>query len=117
MMDRMINKTEAIELFEKNAVLLWSEDGVLLYKAVELFGEEILSMFDNRTLEAGVDWNCSDSCYKSLHIYERGFLKLVKYHNYLCSIRAYDESEAKCILDEYWKNREKKAKDGRTNKL
>lgn len=116
MMDRMINKTEAIELFEKNAVLLWSEDGVLLYKAVELFGEEILSMFDNGTLEAGVDWNCSDS-YKSLYIYERGFLKFVKYHNYLCSIRAYDESEAKCILDEYWKNRKKKAEDERTDEL
>ena len=103
-MDRMINKTEAIELFEKDAVLLCSEDGVLLYKAVELFGEKILSMFDNSTLEAGVDWNCGTS-YKSLYIYKRGFLKLVKYHNYLCSIRAYDESEAKCILDEYWKDR------------
>ena len=52
MIDEVLNKAAAIELFESEAVLLGQSDVVPFYRAVELFGEEAAAFFDrNVSLE------------------------------------------------------------------
>ena len=120
MIEGMLNKAAAIELFEKEAVLFGLSDAVPFYRAIELFGEEAARFFDANIrfegyLEGGMDWNswgaCTDERPMRDYLYKAGFLKLVTEHNYLCAIKAHNESEGGHIFDRYWKERLRKLEE------
>lgn len=111
---KTLNKAEATELFEKEAVLFGTSDAVPFYRAIELFGESAAVFFDRTIkaegyLECGKDWNawgaCTDDRPITNYLYKAGFLKLVTEHNYLCVIKAHAESEGGRIFDRYWEER------------
>ena len=117
MIEGMLNKAAAEELFEKEAILFGLSDAVPFYRAIELFGEEAARFFDENIkfdgyLHGGEDWNamgaCSDERPLTHYLYKTGFLKLVTEHNYLCVIKAHNESEGGHILDRYWEERIRK---------
>ena len=114
MIQEVLNKAAAVELFEKEAVLFGTSDVVPFYRAIELFGEAAAAFFDRTIktdgyLEGGADWNawgaCTDDRPMTNYLYKAGFLKLVTEHNYLCVIKAHAESEGGRIFDRYWEER------------
>lgn len=116
-MDKTINKAEAIELFEKEAVFLGNEDVLPFYKAVDIFGEMAAAFIDNnmgheKYLKGGVDYNALGACSESrpimYYFYKTGFLKLVIEYNYLLSIQDHKNSKGGGILDKYMKQRSKR---------
>ena len=114
MIDKTLSKAEAVELFEKEAVLFGTSDAIPFYRAIELFGEAAAAFFDENIkwegyLKGGEDWNgmgaCSDERPVTNYLYKAGFLKLVTEHNYLYVIKAHKESEGGHIFDRYWGER------------
>lgn len=114
MIDEVLNKAAAVELFESEAILLGQSDVVPFYRAIELFGEEAAMFFDRTIkfegyLDGGADWNawgaCTDDRPMTNYLYKAGFLKLVTEHNYLRVIKAHKESEGGRIFDRYWEER------------
>lgn len=117
LIEKVLNKTAAIELFEREAILFGQSDAVPFYRAVELFGEEAAIFFDKNIkfggyLEGGRDYNtwgaCSDERPSTNYLYKAGFLKLVTEHNYLLVVKAHKESEGGHILDRYGEERRKR---------
>ena len=52
MADKVLNKAEAVELFENEAILFGTSDVIPFYRAIELFGEEAAAFFsENIKLE------------------------------------------------------------------
>ncbi len=120
MIDEVLNKAAAVELFEKEAVLFGTSDVVPFYRAIELFGEEAAMFFDRTIkfegyLEGGKDWNawgaCTDERPMTNYLYKAGFLKLVTEHNYLRVIKAHKESEGGHIFDRYWEERNRRLEE------
>lgn len=120
MISEVLNKTAAVELFEKEAILFGTSDVVPFYRAIELFGEEAAAFFDRTIkfdgyLKDGEDWNawgaCSDERPITNYLYRAGFLKLVTEHNYLRVIKAHKESEGGRIFDRYWEERERRLEE------
>ncbi len=120
MIDEVLNKAAAIELFESEAVLLGQSDVVPFYRAVELFGEEAAAFFDRNVslegyMEGGRDWNGMGACSMERpfteYLYKAGFLKLVTEHNYLRVIKANKESEGGHILDRYSEERSRRLEE------
>lgn len=114
MIDKVLNKAEAVELFEKEAILFGTNDVVPFYRAIELFGEEAAVFFDENIkwegyLKGGEDWNawgaCTDKKPITNYLYKAGFLKLVTEHNYQLVIKAHSESEGGRIFDKHWEER------------
>ncbi len=114
MINEVLNKAAAIELFEKEAILFGTSDVVPFYRAIELFGEEAAIFFDENIkwegyLKGGEDWNawgaCTDKRPMTNYLYKAGFLKLVTEHNYMLVIKAHNESEGGHIFDKYWEER------------
>lgn len=107
----MLNKDAAVELFEREAILMGQSDVVPFYRAVELFGEEVASFLDGN-VKAGTDWNgmgaCSEERPFTRYLYKDGFFKVVTEHNYLRIIKAHKESEAGNILDRYEEERSRR---------
>ena len=117
MIDEVLNKAAAVELFEKEAILLGTSDVVPFYRAVELFGEEAAIFFDKNIkwegyLKGGEDYNawgsCTDEKPMTSYLYRAGFLKLVTEHNYLRVIKAHKVSEGGHILDRYSEERDRR---------
>ena len=117
MIEEMLSKAAAVELFEKEAILFGTSDAVPFYRAIELFGEEAARFFDENIrfegyLEGGIDWNswgaCTDERPMRNYLYKAGFLKLVTEHNYLRVIKTHNESEGGHIFDRYWEERSRK---------
>ena len=114
MINEVLNKDAAVELFEREAILMGQNDVVPFYRAVELFGEEAASFLDGNAffdgyVKAGTDWNgmgaCSEERPFTRYLYKAGFFKVVTEHNYLRIIKAHKESEAGNILDRYEEER------------
>lgn len=117
MIDEVLNKTAAVELFEKEAILFGTSDAVPFYRAIELFGEEAAAFFSENIkwegyLKGGEDWNawgaCTDKRPMTNYLYKAGFLKLVTEHNYMLVIKAHNESEGGHIFDRYWEERNRR---------
>lgn len=117
MIDKVLSKAAAIELFEKEAILFDTMDAVPLYRAIELFGEEAAAFFDENIkwkgyLRGGEDWNAwgmgTEKRQVMCYLYKNGFLKLVTEHNHQLAIKAHNESEGGRIFDKYWKERNRK---------
>jgi len=120
MIDEVLNKAAAVELFEKEAILFGTSDVVPFYRAIELFGEEAAIFFDKNIkwdgyLKSGEDWSswgaCTDERPITSYLYKAGFLKLVTEHNYLRVIKAHKESEGGRIFDKYWEERGRRLKE------
>lgn len=116
-MDKTINKTEAMEIFEKEAILLGGEDVLPFYKAIDIFGEMAAAFIEDNMkyegyLKGGVDYNALGACSESrpimYYFYKAGFLKLVIEYNYLLSIQDYKKSKGGNILDKYMEQRSKR---------
>lgn len=104
----MLSRQAAIDLFEKEAALFDSTNGIPEYRVMELFGEWAISYFENnrgwkRIFECGEDWNTWGSGNRKrpfIHfLYRQGFFKIVSEHNYRLSFAAHRESEAGKIID------------------
>lgn len=117
MIEEMLNKAAAVELFESEAILIGESDVVPFYRAVELFGEEAAIFFDRNMrcegyLNFGNDWSgwgaCSEERPMIEYFYKAGFLKLVTEHNYLRVVKAHKESEGGHILDRYSEERDRR---------
>lgn len=120
MIDEVLNKAAAVELFEKEAILFGTSDVVPFYRAIELFGEEAAAFFDENIkwegyLKGGEDWNawgaCTDKRPITNYLYKAGFLKLVTEHNYQLVIKAHSESEGGHIFDRYWEERSRRMEE------
>lgn len=120
MIDEVLNKAAAVELFEKEAILFGTSDVVPFYRAIELFGEEAAAFFDENIkwegyLKGGEDWNawgaCTDERPITNYLYKAGFLKLVTEHNYQLVIKAHSESEGGHIFDRYWEERSRRIEE------
>lgn len=120
MIEEVLNKAAAVELFEKEAILFGTSDVIPFYRAVELFGEETAAFFDRNIkfegyLKGGEDYNswgaCTDERPITDYLYKAGFLKLVTEHNYLRVIKAHKESEGGKILDRYWEERVRRLRE------
>lgn len=116
MIEGILNKSAAVELFDKEAILLCDHDVVPFYRAVELFGEEAAIFLDdnkdlNGYLKGGRDWNGMGACTEERpfieYLYKAGFLKLVTEHNYLRVVQAHRESEGGHIIDRYAEERDR----------
>jgi hypothetical protein len=53
--DKVLNKEETVELFEKEAILFGTSDVIPFYRAIELFGEEAAGFFYKR-YRKGTKW-------------------------------------------------------------
>lgn len=113
-MNIALNKAEATELFEKEAILFGTNDIIPFYRAIELFGEEAIMFFDknigrNEYLRNGRDWNIrgeGDNERPMInYLYKAGFFKLVTEHNYQFAIKACGESEGARIFGKYREER------------
>lgn len=120
MIDKVLNKAEAVELFEKEAILFGTSDVIPFYRIIELFGEEAAVFFSENIkwegyLKGGEDWNawgaCTDESPMTNYLYRAGFLKLVTEHNYQLVIRAHSESEGGRIFDKYWEERNRRIEE------
>lgn len=113
----MLSREEAVELFEKEAILMGTSNTVPFFRAIELFGEEAAEFFSESIgydgyLKIGDDWNLWGACTErkpaTRYLYKAGFLKLVTEHNYFLTIKAHEESEGGHIFDRYWEERSRK---------
>lgn len=78
----MLNNTQVKELFEREAVLLGSSDGVPCYRAEELFGEKAVK-FATR-LKTGENSNCFGiGDYDLWYLTLKGFRMAAAYSNVL----------------------------------
>lgn len=120
MINEVLNKAAAVELFEKESILFGTSDAVPFYRAIELFGEEAAAFFDENIkwegyLKGGEDWNawgaCTDKRPIMNYLYKAGFLKLVTEHNYQLVIKAHSESEGGHIFDRYWEERSRRIEE------
>lgn len=105
----MLNKAQADELFEENAVLIGSSNAVFDYKIAELFGDDVCiwaesCMGAKRFLEPGNDWSSWGPC-ECNYFRRSGFNKIVSHHNYLAGVKQYRSSEGGAIWDNLWKAR------------
>ncbi|MDE5589045.1 MAG: hypothetical protein K2J60_07865 [Acetatifactor sp.] len=120
MIEEVLNKAAAVELFESEAILLGQSDVVPFYRAIELFGEEAARFLDENAfidgyVNCGVDWNGMGACSVerpfTSYLYKFGFLKVVTEHNYLRVIKAHKESEGGHILDRYSEERNRRLEE------
>ncbi len=120
MIDKVLNKAEAVELFEKEAILFDTSDVIPFYRAIELFGEDAAAFFSENIkwegyLKGGEDWNAWGACTEKRpitnYLYRAGYLKLVTEHNYQIVIKAHSESEGGRIFDRYWEERNHRIKE------
>ncbi len=114
MIAEVLNKAEAIKIFEEEAILIGRMDVVPFYRAVELFGEEAAEFLVRCVglkgyMESGIDWNgmgeCGDERPFTQYLFQSGFLKLVTEHNYLHVVKSHRKSEGGHILDRYSEER------------
>lgn len=112
-----LSKEQALELFEKESILLGNDNAIPQFRVVELFGEYAAEFIDrnikyNGYLVSGIDHNAMGSCdeeHPLMHyFYWRGFKKIVVNFNYELSLRTEKESKAKPVIDDLWNARAKR---------
>lgn len=112
-----LSKEQALELFEKESILLGNDNAIPQFRVVELFGEYAAEFIDrnikyNGYLVNGIDHNAMGSCdeeHPLMHyFYWRGFKKIVVNFNYELSLRTEKESKAKPVIDDLWNARAKR---------
>lgn len=116
---KVMNKAEATELFEKNAVLLTNCDAVPFYRAAELFGEEAGKFFDrcinSEYLTLGRDYSGLGACTSERpfveYLYKPGFLKLITEHNYWIILKEHEKSEGGRIINKYKEERSRRIEE------
>lgn len=105
MIKRLLNKADAVDLFEKNAILLDDNDAIPFHRTVEIF-EETADSFDKNIsgykipgyFKSGIDYNVitgnnDDERPTIDYFYKSGFLKLVREHNYMLVVKLYKKRE------------------------
>ncbi len=100
MIDYAMNKAQADELFDQNAVMMgeYGNNVVFDYKIAEIFGETILTWAErvmhseHAYIKFSDDWGSWGDCGCD-YFYRSGFRKIVSQHNYLVSMEQYKASE------------------------
>lgn len=114
MIDYTLNRQQADELFDCEAILFGKSNGVPEFRMVELFGEWAGAFFEKNVLTngymtGGEDWNAWGDCSSDRplmhYLYRSGFFKVVSEHNYRQSLAHHKESEAGRVVDALWKAR------------
>ena len=114
MIDYTLNRQQADELFDREAILFGKSNGVPEFRMVELFGEWAGEFFEkhahhNGHMNGGEDYNTWGDCGSDrpiLHYLCRsGFLKIVSEHNYRQALAGHRESEAGRVVDALWQAR------------
>ena len=102
MIETMLTKAQAEELFNQNCALFFSDDGVMEHRVIELFGESMIDKLLSG-MEPGRDYNGAGSCAPNdpclTYLYKRGFFKIVAAHNHRLQIKEHRNSEAGKALD------------------
>lgn len=107
-----LNKAQADELFDQEAILFATTNGIPEYRVAELFGKEMAEWVANKAhstgyMEGGRDWNgagaCSDEEPFITYYYRAGFHKIVSKHNYWLTVKKHKASEGGKIVDTIWK--------------
>ena len=125
-----LSKSQVDMLFEQEAALFGSNDGVPEFRVVELFGEWATtwaekSMYNDGYLKPGVEWNGWGDCGPERpmihYFYRAGFRKIASEHNYRLSLSKHNTSAAGNLIDSVWKARSERlaaidAKDDRKRK-
>lgn len=106
MIEKSLNKAEALELFRQNCALHYHDDAVEEHRIAELFGPEIARYVfehNNSWMKPGADWNASGSCAPddpSLNYYYlSGFMLIVAAHNHRLQVKAHASSDGGKIMD------------------
>lgn len=114
MIETTLSRTEAEELFQREAALFYGKDAIPEYRLVELFGQAAGAYMEQNArlggcLVGGRDYNCCGNCSLDRpffrYYYKAGFLQIVTEHNYLLSVKQHRTSEAGQIVDALWKAR------------
>lgn len=115
MINYTLNKEQAENLFNTEAILFGKRNGIPEYRIVELFGEWAGSFIErnigyNGYLTGGDDYNGWGDCGPDRpmlhHLYLPGFFKVVSEHNYRLTLGGHRASEAGRFVDSLWKRRE-----------
>ena len=113
---KTLNKADATELFENEAILIGHDNAIPFYRTVELFGDWVAEFIDrcrgeHSYFDLGRDysgWGLSEGRPYTEYFYKPGFMKLVCEYNYLQIVKAHKESEAGNILDRYAEERRRR---------
>lgn len=109
--EKMLNSTEANELFENKAILLCGQNAIPYYRVVELFGETAAIFIEsnqkyNGYLTGGLDYNSCGACTEERpllsYLLKPGFLKVVSEHNYFIALQKHKESNGGQLIDKYF---------------
>mgnify|MGYP000000842266 FL=1 len=118
--EKMLNQTEANELFENEAILLCGRNAIPYYRVVELFGETAAIFIEsnqkyNGYLTGGLDYNSCGACTEKRpllsYLLKPGFLKVVSEHNYFIALQKHKESNGGQLIDKYFKERYRRMKE------
>lgn len=114
MIDFALNRQQADELFDNEAILFGKTNGVPEFRMVELFGEWAGAFFEkhvhyNGYMIGGEDWNAWGNCTPERpmlnYLYRSGFLKIVTEHNYRQSLANHKASDGGRVVDVLWQER------------
>ena len=115
--EKTLNKAEAEELFDNEAILLCGQNAIPYYRVVELFGEMAAKFIEDNQrydgyLKGGLDYNACGACTKESpmlsYLLKPGFLKVVSKHNYLISLQKHKESKGGQLIDLYFEERSRR---------
>ena len=114
MIEHTLNRQQADELFDREAILLGKCNGIPEYRIVELFGEWAATFIEsnihyNGYLNGGEDWNgwgdCSTEKPMLRFLYRAGLYKVVSEHNYNLMLAGHRSSAAGRVVDAQWQRR------------
>ena len=113
---KTLNKAEATQLFENEAILIGNDNAIPFYRAVELLGEWVAEFIDKCMEERsyfdfGRDYNGHGLSAGRPYIeyfYKPGFMKLVCEYNYLHIVKAHEERESGQLIDRYTAERNRR---------
>ena len=109
-----LSKSQTDMLFDQEAVLFGTRNGVPEYRIVELFGDWAATwleknMYADGYLNPGSEWNgwgdCGPERPMRHHFYRSGFHKIASEHNYRLSLEKHNTSTAGSLVDSVWKAR------------
>lgn len=108
-----LNEAQTKELFEREAVFMFSHDVIPMYRTIELFGEYLAKWYDECIkyegyLEGGKDWNAVGDVTNTPiidYFYYAGFKKIVSKHNENIMRERHFASEAGQLIEEVWAER------------
>lgn len=109
-----LSKSQVDTLFEQEAVLFGTNDGVPEYRVVELFGQWAATwteknMYNDGYLAPGTEWNGWGDCGPERpmihYFYRSGFRKVASEHNYRLLLEKHNTCTAGSLVDSVWKAR------------